>query len=163
MNEASSAADPYVGANVYAPARRALWIGPLTLLAGAAIVVFGLSRGGAWALLAVPGGLLGLHGLLRTLGGGAVLLVERQRKRILRDGVPATGVVASSEQVRVRLGYPILEIDLDVTAEDGRKGRVSKKGAVPPQYAGEFGTGSEIPLRVDRGDVSVAAIDWAAF
>jgi hypothetical protein len=162
VNDAA-AADPYVGADVYAPARRALWVGPLTLLAGVALVIFGLSRGGAWALLAVPGGLLGLQGLLRTLGAAAVLLVERQRKRILREGVPATGVVASSERVRTRLGYPILEIELDVTAEDGRKGRVSKKGAVPPHYAGEFGTGNEIPLRVDRSDVSVAAIDWGAF
>ena len=154
--------DPYAG-DVFAPARRALWLGPLMILAGSAIIVFGVSKGGAWGLLAIPGGILALLGLLRTLAGAAVLLVERRRSGLLRDGVPATGVVVSSEQSGTRLGHPLFELELDVSAEDGRKARVTRKGAVPPQYAGEFAVGNEIPLRVDSDDVSVLAVDWNAF
>lgn len=163
MSGAAPSVHPYAGADVYAPARRALWLGPLMLFAGAAIVVFALVRGGAWALLAIPGGILALLGLVRTLGGAAVLLIERQRARVAREGIPATGVVTSSKHLRTRLGYPVLEIELDVSAEDGRKGGVSKVGAVPAQYAGEFVAGNEIQLRVDADDLSVFAIDWAAF
>src|SRR4051812_37809428 len=93
----------------FAPARRALVVGPLVMLAGAALIALGIAGNGLAWLLCVLGGVVALIGLLRFLIGFGSLVVERRRERLLRDGVPATAVVKSVTQLGTKSGYPLIE------------------------------------------------------
>jgi hypothetical protein len=144
----------------FAPARRGRIVGPAMMLAGAVLVYVGIAGDGLAWLFCVAGGLLGLAGLLRLLGGVAVLAFERRRLRLLRDGVPATGKILSTRQLGEKLGHPIFESEFELTAPDGTTHKVMKHGAVEPQYAGEMTVGNEFPVRMNAGDPSTFAIDW---
>ena len=154
--------DPYVPGDPFAPARRALLVGPALALFGAGVVYLGIAGDGLAWLLCVLGGLIALFGLTRFLGGAAVLLFERRRVRVLREGTPATAVVQSARQIKTQAGYPIFKGELLVTLPDGRKETVQRRGAVPPQYAGEYTPGAELPGKVDPDDLSSFAVDWSA-
>ena len=143
----------------FAPARRALVFGPLMLLAGAALVYFGISREGAAWLLCVPGGILVLLGLIRILGGGAVLLIERQRKTLLREGAQSTAVIKSAERVETKFGYPIYKLELLVRLPNGSEQPATKSGAIPHQFDGSLEPGDELPIRI-RPEDREFAIDW---
>jgi hypothetical protein len=152
-----------VSGDPFAPARRALLIGPAVALAGGALVYVGIAGDGLSWLLCVPGGVLALAGLLRLVGGATVLGLERRRKRLLREGVAATATVVSAREVRKQAGYPIYEMDLKITRPDGTETTAEKRGAIPPQYAGSVTPGTELPVRVDADAGSAFAVDWDSF
>ena len=145
----------------FAPARRALLIGPAIGLAGGALIYLGISgEGSAWLWL-IPGALLAFFGLSRLLAGVTVLGMERKRVSLLREGVPATATITSSRLVRRKAGFPIYDIAMDVTREDGTRSTLSKQGAIPPQFEGSVDPGTELRLRVDANPHSkLFAVDW---
>lgn len=145
----------------FAPARRALLIGPAMLLVGGGLIASGIAGAGPGWLFFVFGGLLALAGFLRTIGAAFVLARERRRKAILRDGEPSSAVVNSAKQLGMRFGYPIFEMGLKVRAPDGSEPIVSRKGAIPPQAAGSLELGTELPIKIRRSD-NEFAVDWDA-
>jgi hypothetical protein len=146
----------------FAPARRALVIGPALMVVGGALIVFGIAGSGLAWLLCVLGGLVALFGLLRLVGGIAVLAIEGRRREILREGEASTAVVNSAKQVGTRSGYPIFEMGLRVRAPDGSEPIISRKGAIPPQAAGSLAPGTELPIKIRRSD-NEFAVDWDSF
>jgi hypothetical protein len=144
----------------FAPARRALLIGPALIVAGAAALVIGIAGDGLAWLLCVAGGILILLGFLRTLSAGAVLLFERNRKRLLVSGTPATGTITSVEPLGEKMGHPMFRTTISVVMPDGRTEVVERRGAVEPQYAGEMVVGAQLPLRIDPAVPSALAVDW---
>jgi hypothetical protein len=148
----------------FGPARRSLWLGPLLIAIGTALVVLGrvaVDGAGAW-LLIVPGGMFILLGFPRFIGGFAVLRMERRRKEILRDGEPSTGKVNSAKRIGTQSGYPIFKLALEIRGPDGTESIVYKRGAVPPQFADALETGTELPIKIRPSD-NAFAIDWDAF
>jgi len=155
--------DPYVSGDPFASARRARVVGPVLILIGAGVVYLGIAGDGLAWLLCVLGGVIALLGLIRFLGGTAVLLFERRRLRVLREGTPATALIRTTRQVRTQAGYPIFESELVITLPDGRTETITRRAALPPQYAGEFTPGTELPGKVDPDDLSTFALDWDAW
>ena len=155
--------DPYVSGDPFVSARRARVVGPVMILIGAGVLYLGITGDRLAWLLCVLGGVIALLGLIRFLGGTAVLLFERRRVRVLREGTPATAVIKSSRQVRTQAGYPIFESELVITLPGGRSEAITRRSAIPPQYAGEFTPGTELPGKVDPDDLSTFALDWDAF
>ncbi|MGH2955496.1 MAG: hypothetical protein ACRDL6_00675 [Solirubrobacterales bacterium] len=146
-------------ADPFAPARRALLIGPLLVAVGGGRVYVGIAGGGLAWLLSVFGGLVALAGLLRLIGGIRVLALERRRKRILREGEPTTAVVNSAKQIATRSGYPIFRLGLMIRRADGEESIVSRTGAIPPRMADSLEPGTELPIMIRRED-GVFAVDW---
>ena len=146
----------------FAPARRAVWIGPLVMVIGGALLYTGIAaEANSWLFIA-GGGVCTLLGFLRFVGGAAVLGMERRRKELLREGEPSTATVNTSKQLGTRSGYPIFESALVVKAPDGTTSTVVKKGAVPPQFVGSLEPGTELPIKIRPSDKEFA-IDWDAF
>jgi hypothetical protein len=144
----------------FAPARRALMVGPLFILAGGALIYVGATGDGLSWLLCIPGGLLALHGLLRISISAFFLLRERNRVRLLREGEQATAEVVSASRTGEKMGYPIYDMELQITRADGTTTRVSRSGAVPVQYDGSLEAGEELPVRVDPGGGGGFAVEW---
>jgi hypothetical protein len=145
----------------FAPARRALLVGPVLLALGGGLVYLGVAGSGPAWLLCVLGGLLALAGLLRIATGAAVLLIERRRLRILRTGTPATAQITGLRELGEKAGHPIYEWDLSLKRPDGTVKTATRRGAVPPQYGGSFDAGDELPIRLDD-DGETFAVDWDA-
>jgi hypothetical protein len=145
----------------FAPARRALVIGPLLMLVGGGIVYLGIAGDGLSWLLCVLGGLVALAGLLRLIGGITVLALEGRRKRILREGEPSTATVDSAKQLGTKAGYPIYEMALAIPSSEGGQSIVTKRGAIPPQFAGSLEAGIELPIKI-RPEDQAFAVDWDA-
>lgn len=143
----------------FAPARRALFFGPVMIVAGAVLIYLGITGDGLAWLLCVLGGIGALLGLLRLIGGGAVMLIERQRKSILRDGAASTAVVKTAERVETRFGYPIYKMDLLVRLPNGAEHTATKNGAIPPSWDGSLDPGDELPIKIRTEDREFA-IDW---
>lgn len=148
--------------NPFAPARRALLIGPALIAVGGGVIYLGIAGDGLAWLLCVLGGVIALAGLLRLVGGITVLALEGRRKRILREGEPSTATVNSAKQLGTKAGYPIYEMALVISAPDGTKSTVTKKGAIPPQFAGSLEPGTEVPIRI-RAEDKAFAVDWDQF
>jgi hypothetical protein len=144
----------------FAPARRALLIAPLFIVAGGALVYAGATGGGLSWLLCIPGGLLALHGLLRISISAFFLLRERNRVRILREGDQATAKVVSARRTGEKMGYPLYEMELAITRADGTVSTVSRRGAVPVQYDGSLDPVEELPVRVNPDGGSDFAVEW---
>lgn len=144
----------------FAPARRSLITGPLFALAGGALIYLGLAGAGLSWLLCIPGGLLVLHGLLRVAIAAFFLLRERKRVRILRDGEQATAKVVSASRTGEKMGYPIYDLELEISRADGTSTKASRNGAIPVQYDGSLDPGEELPVRVEPGGGGDFAVEW---
>jgi hypothetical protein len=144
----------------FAPARRAIYIGPATMLAGAVVVYLGIAGDGLAWLLCVAGGLLMLLGLIRLVGAAAVLYFERNRKKLLVSGTPVTGTITSVDRLGDRFGHAMFRTTLSIEMPDGRTEVVERRGAVEPQYAGEMVVGATLPVRIDPAVPSALAVDW---
>ena len=131
------------------------------MLVGGGVVYLGIAGSGLAWLLCVLGGLIALFGFLRLVAGIAALAIERRRKAILREGEPSTATVNSAKQLGTRAGYPIYEMGLKLRAPDGTESIVSKRGAIPPQFAGSLEPGAELPIKIRPSDKEFA-IDWDA-
>src|SRR5688572_2795866 len=103
-----------MSADPFAPARRALVVGPLMLLVGGGITYLGIAGSGLAWLLCVLGGLIMMFGFLRLVGGFVVLGLERRRKELLREGEASTVMVNSAKQIGTQSGYPILKLALEI-------------------------------------------------
>ena len=145
----------------FAPARRAVWTGPPMAAAGAAMLYLGVTSDSLLLLapLCALGGIVAMLGLMRFLGGVAVLLVDRRRKRILAEGVASTATVVTAEKLEQRFGYPMYAMELKVKMPDGSERTEKKRGAIPPAWEGSVGPGTELPVKVRDGD-GASAVDW---
>jgi hypothetical protein len=141
------------------PSRRALWLGPLIMAFGGGVVYLGIRGSGLAWILCLLGGLVMLAGFLRMMAGVAVLLVERRRIRILREGIPATATVTSLEEIGKVAGWTNYKWTLSLTRPDGTVKTAERRGAVPPQYGGSIEAGDELPIRLDA-DGETFAVDW---
>jgi hypothetical protein len=88
-----------------------------------------------------------------------VLLIERRRKTLLRDGAVSTAVVKTAERIETKYGYPIYKMELLVRLPNGSEHAASKQGAIPPQFDGSLEPGDELPIKI-RPEDREFAIDW---
>ena len=149
------------GDEFFAPARRALLYSPLLVAAGVALIVLGANGTLPWPVI-IPGGLLALVFGFRALGAGGVLLFERNRQKLLRSGDQGTATIRSARQVKTHMGFPIFELEFELTAEGIEPELVKRTAAVPPQFAGELAPGATIPARLDLDTPQFAVFDWNA-
>lgn len=144
----------------FGPARRALFVGPLTMVLGGGLIAFGIAGDGLAWILCLLGGIVALLGFLRFVGGVAVLALERRRERLLRSGTPATATVKSVRQLGTKSNHALFEATLEIAEPDGTTTTVKRRGAVEPQYAAELAVGATLPVRIDPDNPSAVAVAW---
>lgn len=136
-----------------------------------------------WIELLVAGGLL-LGALVAGEGSGGLVLtaailgavglgllawarnVERAQARvraIVATGISGTAKVEGVRQTGLTVNdQPQVEFDLEVHLRDRDPYLARQKEIVPISMIGSVGIGRELPVRVDRGDLSKIVILWGA-